>query len=47
MYAFFTLVAFISKVSSAIRAPGEAVRVHRQFVHSRFLDAPGKALAVK
>jgi hypothetical protein len=27
-----------------IRAPGETVRIHRQFVHSRFLDATGKAL---
>ena len=27
-----------------IGAAGEAVRVHRQFVHSRFLDAPGEAL---
>ena len=27
-----------------IGAAGEAVRVHRQFVHSRFLDAAGKAL---
>jgi hypothetical protein len=47
MYAFLTLVVFISKVSSTIRAPGKAVRVHRQFAHSRFLDTPGKALAVK
>jgi hypothetical protein len=30
-------------MASSVRS-GEAVRVHRQFVHSRFLDAPSKAL---